>query len=97
MGLLDFFKKGVEKPAAPTPTQVKPSPSGTPAPVNAAPVKPVVQNEVYIVKSGDSLSKISKQVYGDAKQWRRIFEANLDQIKDPNLIHPGQQLLIPRG
>lgn len=49
----------------------------------------------YTVKSGDSLSAIAKREYGDAGQWRRIFEANRDQIKDPDLIHPGQELKIP--
>lgn len=53
------------------------------------------QQRVYVVKSGDSLSKIAKEVYGEAKRWPEIFEANKDQIKDPNLIHPGQELKIP--
>ena len=55
--------------------------------------KPV---EIYVVVKGDSLSKIAKGVYGDAKQWKRIFEANQDQIKDPDLIQPGWKLKIPR-
>ena len=50
---------------------------------------------VYVVKSGDSLSKIAKEVLGDASRWPEIFEANKDQIKDPNLIHPGQELKMP--
>ena len=50
----------------------------------------------YTVKSGDSLSAIAKEQYGDANEWRRIFEANRDQIDDPDLIHPGQELRIPR-
>jgi len=49
----------------------------------------------YVVKSGDSLSKIAKEIWGDAKRWPEIFEANKDKIKDPNLIHPGQELRIP--
>jgi nucleoid-associated protein YgaU len=49
----------------------------------------------YVVKSGDSLSKIAKAQYGDANAWKRIFEANRDIIKDPNLIQPGQKLKIP--
>jgi nucleoid-associated protein YgaU len=53
------------------------------------------QKRVYVVKSGDSLSKIAKEVYGEAKRWPEIFEANKDQIKDPNMIHPGQELKIP--
>ena len=51
--------------------------------------------ETYVVVSGDSLSKIAKRVYGDAKAWKRIFEANADILKDPNKIFPGQKLKIP--
>jgi len=53
------------------------------------------QGRTYVVKSGDSLSKIAKELLGDAGRWPEIFEANKDQIKDPNLIHPGQELKIP--
>jgi nucleoid-associated protein YgaU len=49
----------------------------------------------YTVKSGDSLSKIAKRLYGDAKQWPKIYEANRDQIENPDLIHPGQTFRIP--
>jgi nucleoid-associated protein YgaU len=49
----------------------------------------------YVVKSGDTLSKIAKEVYGDANRWREIFEANKDQIENPNLIRPGWELSIP--
>lgn len=45
--------------------------------------------------SGDSLSKIAKRYYGDAQQWRRIYDANREEVKDPDLIHPGQRLRIP--
>jgi uncharacterized protein YidB (DUF937 family) len=51
----------------------------------------------YEVVAGDSLSKIAKRFYGDANKWRRIFEANRDQIKNPDLIHPGQVLRIPEA
>lgn len=49
----------------------------------------------YTVKSGDTLSAIAKREYGDAGQWKRIFEANRDTIDNPDLIHPGQELKIP--
>jgi nucleoid-associated protein YgaU len=52
------------------------------------------KTRVYVVKSGDSLSKIAKAVYGDADRWREIFEANKDKIKDPNAIEVGQKLQI---
>ena len=51
--------------------------------------------QTYTVKSGDSLSKIAKQVYGDASQWKKIHEANKAKIPNPDLIHPGDQLVIP--
>lgn len=50
---------------------------------------------VYEVKSGDSLSKIAQRHYGNANEWRKIYEANRDKIKDPDLIYPGQKLTIP--
>ena len=49
----------------------------------------------YTVASGDSLSRIAKRFYGDGNQWRRIFDANREQIEDPDLIRPGQKLKIP--
>ena len=94
MGLFDFFKKGEEKPApAQNPNQ------GTDffkKDTTAAGATPAGKEDLYTVKSGDSLSKIAKQYYGDAQKWTKIHQANMDQIKDPNLIHPGQQLKIPK-
>lgn len=49
----------------------------------------------YTVKSGDSLSKIAKEVYGDASEWKKIHEANKAKIPNPDLIQPGQELQIP--
>ena len=49
----------------------------------------------YTVKSGDTLSKIAKEFYGDANAYHRIFEANRDKLKDPNKIDVGQVLNIP--
>ena len=51
--------------------------------------------ESYTVKAGDTLSKISKQFYGDADEYMRIFYANRDQLNDPDKIQVGQQLAIP--
>jgi len=51
--------------------------------------------QTYTVAKGDSLSKIAKHFYGNANDWRRIFEANRDQISNPDLIQPGQVLKIP--
>jgi nucleoid-associated protein YgaU len=49
----------------------------------------------YTVKSGDTLSKIAKQHLGDANAYMKIFEANKDQLTDPDKIKPGQVLKIP--
>ena len=49
----------------------------------------------YTVQAGDTLSKISKQFYGDANRYMTIFEANRDILKDPNLIKVGQVLKVP--
>ena len=51
--------------------------------------------KIYEVQSGDSLSKIAQAEYGNANDWPRIFEANMDVLKDPNKIYPGQKLRIP--
>jgi nucleoid-associated protein YgaU len=62
-----------------------------PAPVE--PPEPAKQ--FYTVKKGDYLSKIAKEVYGNANKYNIIFEANKPMLKDPNLIYPGQVLVIP--
>ncbi|HTI37457.1 MAG TPA: LysM peptidoglycan-binding domain-containing protein [Vicinamibacterales bacterium] len=49
----------------------------------------------YTVKSGDTLSKIAKEFYGDANAFHRIFDANRDKLSDPNKIAVGQTLNIP--
>lgn len=49
----------------------------------------------YEVKKGDTLSKIAKEVYGDPSLYSKIFEANKDRLKNPDLIQVGQKLRIP--
>ena len=51
--------------------------------------------QYYTVVKGDNLSKISKQYYGDANKYTKIFEANKPMLKSPDLIYPGQVLRIP--
>ena len=53
--------------------------------------------QTYIVKAGDSLSKIARHFYGDASKWKKIHAANADKIPNPDLIHPGLQLTIPEA
>ena len=49
----------------------------------------------YTVKAGDTLSKISRQFYGDPDEYMRIFYANQDKLRDPDKIQVGQELTIP--
>lgn len=49
----------------------------------------------YTVQKGDTLSAIAQQHYGKASRWHAIFEANRDQLDDPDLIRPGQVLKLP--
>lgn len=56
---------------------------------------PPAGGQSYTVVKGDSLSKLAKRFYGDAQQWHKIYEANRDQIKNPDLIYPGQTFRIP--
>lgn len=87
MGLFD--RK--EKPKADF-SNVQSGSSSRPDPEAAS---PAAADRSYTVKSGDSLSAIAKREYGDAGQWKRIFEANRDTIDNPDLIHPGQELKLP--
>ena len=100
MGFFDKLKKHEEKPKADfsnvqsgsSSTAAEPAPSLPPL---APPLGTTGQSATYVVVAGDSLSKIAKRFYGDANKWPRIHEANADQIKNPDLIHPGQKLTIP--
>jgi uncharacterized protein YidB (DUF937 family) len=59
---------------------------------------PKQAEEIYTVVAGDSLSKIAKRAYGNADDWRRIYEANREVIgANPDLIRPGQKLRIPKA
>ena len=51
----------------------------------------------HVVKKGESLSKIAKHYYGDPMQYKKIFSANTDILKDPDMIHPDQVLVIPNS
>jgi nucleoid-associated protein YgaU len=63
------------------------------AAASGAPSAPAART--YTVQPGDSLSKISKQFYGDATKYMKIFEANKDKLSDPDKIKAGMNLLIP--
>jgi|SRR5690554_3362852 len=49
----------------------------------------------HTVESGETLGKISKKYYGDSGKYNKIFEANRDKLKSADLIHPGDELVIP--
>lgn len=88
---MSFMSSG-DKPKKPDFSNVTGGASSTaPGPAPAA----EKEARTYTVVSGDNLSKIAKRFYGDANQWKKIFEANRDKLKDPDLIHPGQVLRIP--
>ena len=52
-------------------------------------------SKTYTVQTGDTLSKIAKEFYGNANKYQQIFEANKPMLKDPDKIYPGQVLRIP--
>jgi nucleoid-associated protein YgaU len=100
MGFFDYWKKEKAKPdfsnvrsggsSTASPPAPLPQADGAPSPADS------VETQLYVVVKGDSLSKIATGQYGNAQKWRRIYEANRDLIKDPDLIYPGQQLRIPQ-
>lgn len=51
--------------------------------------------EYYVIQKGDTLSGIAKRFYGDANAYPRLFDANREVIKDPDLIFPGQKIRVP--
>lgn len=54
-----------------------------------------VEVKYYEIVKGDNLWKIAQNFYGDGNQYQKIFEANREVIKDPDLIFPGQKIRIP--
>jgi len=56
---------------------------------------PAGGGQTYTVQKGDTLSAIAQHQYGKASRWHAIFEANRDQIDDPDKIRPGQVLNLP--
>jgi len=73
---------------------IKPLNTGTGSPA-AASTAPPAGGSTYTVKAGDTLSKIAKELLGSASAYPQIFEANRDQLSDPDKIKPGQVLKIP--
>ena len=61
----------------------------------SAPAPAAAAGKTYTVKPGDTLSKIAKEHLGNANDYMKIFNANKDQLTNPDLIKPGQVLKIP--
>jgi nucleoid-associated protein YgaU len=73
----------IQAPAAAAAAAAASGPTSTPA------------ARTYTVQAGDNLSKISKQFYGDANKYMKIFEANKDKLTDPDKVRAGIELIIP--
>jgi NitT/TauT family transport system substrate-binding protein len=84
----DRTRHAAKQPAAPEQPQLAPS---TASPVNPA----TTSAQQYVVKGGDTLSKIAQQFYNSMSKWEKIYEANRDQVKNPNYIYIGMKLTIP--
>lgn len=81
----------------PTPAPAAPSAPAAPGTPQAASTDAGNnwESRTYTVKSGDSLSRIAKEMYGDASKYPQIFEANKPMLTDPDKIYPGQVLRVP--
>jgi len=92
-----------EAPRAPTPnpnppTVARPSlaiPTGVPSPSPSPSPSPVAEGQAYTVVTGDTLSTLAERFYGDASQWRTIFEANRDKMTSQDDLQVGMSLRIP--
>jgi nucleoid-associated protein YgaU len=71
-------------------------PPGPRPPAEAAPAPPAGAETIHVVVAGDTLGAIARKYYGKASQYMRIFEANKDILKNPDVIKVGQKLRIPK-
>lgn len=92
------FNKMTVEAAAPAPAPVAPAAAviaeAAPAPAPSA-AEPAAEERFHTVVAGETLSGISKTYYGNANKYMKIFEANKDVLKNPDVIRPGQKLRIP--
>jgi nucleoid-associated protein YgaU len=78
-----------QQPVAPVPAVIETSVA------EAAPVPPVIEIRRVVIQPGSNLWRVSRKVYGKGRMYTLIFEANRDQIKNPNRVYPGQILTAP--
>jgi flagellum-specific peptidoglycan hydrolase FlgJ len=89
--LLAQLQRVVETPTAPS------SPLGQDQVIRSTPAAAPAPTSTYTVRPGDNLSAIAKRLLGDGNRWNELYQANRDQISDPNRIFPGQVLKLPGG
>jgi nucleoid-associated protein YgaU len=80
------------EPAAPAPAPIVVAEA---QPAADQPVPPVIQIRRVVIQPGSNLWRVSRKVYGKGRMYTLIFEANRDQIKNPNRVYPGQILAAP--
>lgn len=68
---------------------------GTVRPIGMTPMRPAQPERMHLVKEGETLGTIAARYYGAVGAFTRIFEANRDRVRNPDLIFPGQNLRIP--
>jgi LysM repeat protein len=75
---------------------IRVTPGAQPQAASAPAQPPHPASQTYTVQSGDTLGSIAKRMMGNASSYMEIFNANRDQLSDPNMIKPGQVLKIPQ-
>lgn len=86
-------------PTRPSPAAVAAAPAPAPTPVSPRPVQriqtPAPSVRIYKVRAGDTLTRIARDLYGNAAKWRDIYNANRDKMRSENDLQVGQSLIIP--
>lgn len=86
---------GTDEKVKPVAKQMPATPDKQPSAQAPAAKTPAAATQPYVVKSGDTLSKLSERFYNSVSKWEKIYEANRDTLKNPNYIFIGQKLIIP--